>query len=234
MFDTYLKNNTNLQTEKKILLVEHDVAAIDCMVSFLRQNKHEVVCAHNGIHALEKFKSEYFDLIIIDKNLPYKDAEALTESIKNAKPNTPIMYITNQPTNEDFSIVKKDFEKQFHQLISKMPEILKRNKDNKSTEIKDFYHLGDFTLDTKNRLLQYKNENPVKLSPKENKLLRILIQNKGNLVNKDILIKKVWYNDELFNLKSIGVYITKLRKLLHKDPSIRIINIYKTGFILTD
>ncbi len=233
MLDTYLKNNTNLQANKKILLVEHDTAVSDCMLSFLRKNKHEVVRTHNGIHALDKFKTEYFDLIIIDKDLPYRDAEALTVSIRNAKPDIPIMYVTDEYPNDDNSILKKDFEKQFNQLINRMLS-RKKNHNDTSSEIKETYQLGDFVLDTKNRLLQYRDEKPVKLSPKENKLLRILIQNKGNLVTKDLLVRKVWYNDELFNLKSIGVYITKLRKLLQKDAAIQIINVYKTGFILTD
>jgi len=89
-------------------------------------------------------------------------------------------------------------------------------------------------LDSKFRILTYNNKQRTKISPKESKMLKILIENKGNLVTKELLLKKVWYNDEAINLKSIGVYVTKLRKLLQKDPKIKILNVYKVGFILTD
>jgi len=231
MHQFYHTNQTNMKVlSKKILLVDHDLDQKENILSRLLQSKHDVVWVQNGIIALDKFKNEYFDLVLINKDLPFKDADSLSISIANSKRNIPVFFLVNKKSQVNGNtIFVSDFDKEFETRANNFPAPQK-----KEVEIKDVYQIGDYSLNTKLRLLTYKDEKPVKLSPKENKLLRILIQNKGELVTKELLIKKVWYNDELFNLKSIGVYITKLRKLLKKDPDIQIINVYKVGFIIKD
>jgi len=229
MLQVYHTNQTNPKVlSKKILLVDHDLDQKETIMSKLLRANHEVTWAKNGIVALEKFKNEYFDLVLINKHLPYKDADSLDISIKNSKSNVPVFFLV---TNEIYTganyISVHNFDKEFN---------LKTNHYSlgisDENEIKEIYQIGKYHLNTRLRLLSYNNEKPVKLSPKENKMLRIFIQNEGKLVTKEYLIKKVWYQNGLKNLKSIGVYITKMRKLLSKDPNIEIINEYKIGFIL--
>jgi len=224
-----IKKNHN-KGYKKILLVEHDENTRERILNFLNSFNH-VEIATNGITGLEKFKNDFYDLVIIDKNLPYRDAEVLSESIHNSFSNVPVLFISNQvEDNLDNLILINNFEKEYeNHLIKYAPRRESEIKNQKS-----MFSIGKYTLDTINRNLWYNNEPPVKLSPKLNKLLRILIENKGQMVTKEHLIKKVWYNEEATNLKSMGVYITKLRKLLEKDSHIKINNVYKTGFILTD
>ena len=75
---------------------------------------------------------------------------------------------------------------------------------------------------------------PVKLTPKENKLLKLLISINSKLVDKNTLQKKVWYNDEKLSFGNMNVYISRLRKLLQKDKNVIITNVYKEGFIISD
>ncbi len=221
----------NYFINQKILLVEHVDDVRDCIVNYLRSNGHRVDVALNGMVALDKFKSNYYDLIIIDKNLPYNDAVSLAESIENSFTKVPILYISDRDNDKNKPLILiQNFEKDFSNYFVYTQKSTPQSKNNN----KHIYQAGAYTLNTISRQLQYKNETPVKLSPKLNKLLRILIQHKGDLVTKELLIKKVWYNEEALNLKSIGVYITKLRKLLMKDPTVKINNVYKIGFILTD
>ena len=229
MLQIYHTNQTNTKVlSKKILLVDHDLDQKETIMSKLLRSHHDVTWAQNGIAALEKFKNEYFDLVLINKHLPYKDADSLDISIKNSKSNVPVFFLVNNEIYSGLNYIHvNNFEKEFHQKTNNYN--LNANDDN---EIKEIYQFGKYQLNTRLRLLSYNNEIPVKLSPKENKLLRIFIQNEGKLVTKEYLIKKVWYQNDLKNLKSIGVYITKMRKLLSKDPNIEIINEYKVGFIL--
>jgi len=225
------KNNKNYRNKqgKKILLVEHNEKVRNQISNYLAAF-NQVDIAINGIIGLEKFKKEFYDLVIIDKNLPYKDAEVLSDSIRKNFSNVPILFISEEEdkTNENLIFIKdfeKEYEKFFHNISTPQKEASKTHEE--------IYQIGHYKFDAKNRYLWYHTETPVKLSPKLNKLLRILIENKDSLVPKELLIKKVWYNNEAENLKSMGVYITKLRKILEKDKHIKINNVYKTGFILT-
>jgi len=238
MYETLIQNrkkSTSLSLLKKILIVEHENDFGNFLLKYLQAHNFETHYSHNGMKARDIIEYKHFDIILIDMNLPFKDAFSLESAIKNSKPNIPIIFISNNINDKQISkdrivLHKDNFTNDFEEAL-----ILIDNKTDNSNEIEKInFTIGKFELNSKFRLLSYDNENPVRLSHKENKLLRILIENKGNLVTKELLIKKVWYDNYSNNLKSIGVYITKMRKLLAKDKALHIQNIYKTGFILTE
>jgi DNA-binding response OmpR family regulator len=82
------------------------------------------------------------------------------------------------------------------------------------------------------RFLTYKNEEPIKLSPKENELLRLLALHENDLMPRELALTKIWRDDNYFTSRSMDVYIAKLRKYLKKDPSVEILNIHGEGFRL--
>ncbi len=236
MFETLIgtHKNNDLVLQKKILLVEHDVAVGNYLLKFFQEKNYDTHYSHSGFQARDIIENNYFDMIVIDLSLPFKDAYSLATAIQNSKPNIPVIFLANSKKEKQMNpdkivVYKKDFAEGFAKAVQTL--------ENSSQDINSdaiFYSIGKYTLNTKYRLLSFGNETPVKLSPKENKLLRILIQNKGEMVTKEHIIKKVWYNNDSYNLKSIGVYITKMRKLLSKDPNLSIQNVYKTGFILVE
>ena len=227
--------NRLLKISKRILLVEHDPIKRGDLENYLKEQKHEMVVAKDGMTASEKINTGTYDLIIIDKNLPYNDAMTLYGSIKNKKMNTPVLFITNQKEACEVATIeyinfKENFEPVLKNIIAKTLQAKA-----KETELeKELYKIGGFTLDPKFRLLQYKDNKPVKLTPKESKLLKLLITFNNKLVDKNTLQKKVWYNDEEVNFGSMNVYISRLRKLLKKDKNVNITNIYKVGFKISD
>jgi len=226
-----VNSNNNFKT---ILLVENIIDNKNNYIHLLEQLQYQVTWVNNGIKALEKFKNNSFDLIIVNKNLPYKDAYSLTNWVQKSNKPIPVIYIVSKgdPLLK-LQIREKNFKNDLKKVIAELnnkKQQLKEIKNNNTNK----YYIGHYTLDSKLRTLNFKNNFLSKLSPKESKMLRVLIENKKHLVTKEVLLKKVWYNNEDVNLKSIGVYITKLRKLLQKDSRIKIINIYKTGFILID
>ncbi len=227
--------NRLLKISKRILLVEHDPVKRGGLERFLKQEKHEVDVAKDGMTASEKIKAGTYDLFIIDKNLPYNDAMTLYNSIKNKNLNTPVIFISNEKEADDIYVIEfENFENDFENVLKRIIEqTLRTNVQNEATK-PEIYRIGNFTLDPRLRLLRYNDGTPVKLTPKESKLLKLLIAYNNKLVDKKTLQKKVWYNDENISFGSMNVYISRLRKLLQKDKNINITNVYKTGFMLTD
>ena len=220
-----------LRLGKRILLVEHDSVRQSELVPFLQQQKNDVVVVKSGLTASEKINSGTFDLVIIDKNLPYNDAITLYNSIKNRNLNMPVIFITDEDETCEVATIKyADFKQNYFNTLRKIVEKSLRSTQEKIDADNNLYKIGSFILDYKARQLRYKNDVAVKLTPKESKLLKLLITNNNKLVDKNLLQKKVWYNDEKVNYSSMNVYISRLRKLLKKDKSVNITNVYKTGF----
>jgi DNA-binding response OmpR family regulator len=79
-----------------------------------------------------------------------------------------------------------------------------------------------------------KEEEPIKLSPKESKLLRMLAIHKNDLMPRELALTKIWRDDNYFTSRSMDVYIAKLRKYLKQDENVEILNIHGEGFRLVD
>ena len=75
-------------------------------------------------------------------------------------------------------------------------------------------------------------DKPIKLSPKENQLLRLLVLHINDLLPRDVALNKIWRDDNYFTSRSMDVYIAKLRKYLNKEDDVEIINIHGEGFRL--
>lgn len=229
-------------TNKKILLVEDDQNLGFITKDFLELNDFDVVWAKNGMEGLEQFKKDRFDLCILDIMMPYKDGYTLAKEIRIKDKITPIIFLSAKAMKDDvlkgYKVGADDYLiKPFDSdvLLAKIKTIINRKKA--QIEVEDLstyeYIIGDFHLNTKLRLLTYKDEEPEKLSPKENDLLKLLIQYKEDLMPREVALTRIWKDDNYFTSRSMDVYIAKLRKYLKKDERVEIINIHGEGFRLT-
>ena len=111
--------------------------------------------------------------------------------------------------------------------------IINRNARTSVVESSEFeFNFGSFHLNSKLRHLSYLDNAPVKLSPKENLLLKMLILYKNDLMPRELALTKIWRDDNYFTSRSMDVYIAKLRKYLKNDETVEIINIHGEGFRL--
>ena len=94
------------------------------------------------------------------------------------------------------------------------------------------FEFSGFIFNSKLRFLTYKTDKPIKLSPKENQLLRLLVLHINDLLPRDIALNKIWRDDNYFTSRSMDVYIAKLRKYLSADEKVQILNIHGEGFRL--
>ena len=230
-----MKNNN-----KKILIVEDDSNFGNILKEYLSLNDYDVILAKNGIEGFEKFKKEDFDLCILDVMMPYKDGFTLAKEIREINESVPIFFLSAKHLKEDvqrgFKLGADDYlTKPFDSevLLAKIKAILNRSTTviEPSNDAFEF-EFSDFSFNSKLRFLTFKNEEPLKLSPKENQLLRLLVIYINDLLPREVALNKIWRDDNYFTSRSMDVYIAKLRKYLSKDEKVQILNIHGEGFRL--
>ena len=229
-------NNSN----KRILIVEDDPNFGKILKEYLTLNDYDIVLAKNGIEGFEKFNKSYFDLCILDIMMPYKDGFTLAKEIREKNDEVPIFFLTAKHLKEDvlkgFKIGADDYmTKPFDSevLLAKIKATLNRKKrilvpDNDIFE----FTFSNFKLNSKLRILTYRNVSEIKLSPKENQLLRLLVIHANDLLPRETALNIIWRDDNYFTSRSMDVYIAKLRKYLMKDKRVQILNIHGEGFRL--
>ena len=227
-----------MPSKKKILLVEDDNNFGSILRDYLTLHSYETTLAKNGIEGLEKFKKYNYDLCILDVMMPFKDGFSLASDIRAINDEVPLIFLTAKSLKEDvikgFKIGADDYLiKPFDSeiLLFKIKSIFKRKISlKKATDNKVDYIFSSFRYNSKFRELQFKNDKPVTLSPKEGKLLTLLLDNMNDLTTREEALVKIWNDDNYFTSRSMDVYITKIRKYLSKDPKIKIENIHGKGF----
>ncbi|CAM4002002.1 DNA-binding response regulator [Flavobacterium branchiophilum NBRC 15030 = ATCC 35035] len=225
---------------KKILLVEDDQNFGAILKDYLILNDFDVVLAKNGMEGFEKFKKDNFDLCILDVMMPYKDGYTLAKEIREKNTEVPIVFLTAKSMKEDVlkgykvgadDYLNKPFDSEV--LLMKIKAIMQRKSQDAKTENTKFeFQIGDFNLNSKLRFLSFKGQDPVKLSPKENELLKMLILHEDDLLSRELALTKIWRDDNYFTSRSMDVYIAKIRKYLKQDPNVEIFNIHGEGFRL--
>ena len=230
-----------METEnKKILLVEDDQNFGAILKDYLLLNDFDVTLAKNGMEGFEKFKKDTYDLCILDVMMPYKDGYTLAKEIREKNKDVPIIFLTAKSMKEDVlkgykvgadDYLNKPFDSEV--LLMKIKAIIQRKTtDIKNDRVKFEFQIGKFHLNSKLRFLTYKNEEPIKLSPKENELLKMLAIYEDDLMPRELALTKIWRDDNYFTSRSMDVYIAKLRKYLKPDENVEILNIHGEGFRL--
>ena len=90
-----------MKSNNKILIVEDDPNFGSILRDYLNLNDYKVILAKNGIEGFEKFKSNKFDLCILDVMMPYKDGFTLAKEIREKNENIPIFFLTARSLKED-------------------------------------------------------------------------------------------------------------------------------------
>lgn len=226
--------------KKSILLVEDDPNFGSVLRDYLGMNDFEVTLAKNGMEGFEKYKKGNFDLCILDVMMPYKDGYTLAREIRERNTEVPIVFLTAKTMKEDVlkgykvgadDYLNKPFDSEV--LLMKIRAIMQRKASEVKPDSTIFeFQIGDFHLNSKLRFLTLRNETPIKLSPKESELLKMLAVHENDLMPREMALSKIWRDDNYFTSRSMDVYIAKLRKFLKGDERVEILNIHGEGFRL--
>ena len=114
-------------------------------------------------------------------------------------------------------------------MVARINNLLNRKALQETTNI---IKIGDYTFNFPKQTLQFNTETPQQLTHREAHLLFHLVQNKNAVLDRSLILKKLWGNDDFFNARSMDVFISKLRKKLKNDENLQIINVRGFGYKL--
>lgn len=232
-----------MSDKKKILVIEDDPNMGFLLKEFLSSGGFDIKLCKDGDSGLAAFKESEYDFCIIDIMLPGIDGFTLTERIKKQQPDIPVIFLTARSLKQDkikgFNLGADDYiTKPFDEdeLLCRIHAILNRyggKPENGKKENELPCQVGRYIFDSQNQSLTFDNQQQ-RLTYRECDVLRMLCKNKNKIVRRSELLLKYWGKDDYFNGRSLDVFITRLRKRLNSDSSIRIENIPKVGFVLHD
>lgn len=220
----------------KVLLAEDEPSLGQIIKESLETRDFQVFHASNGEIAYELYKKEQPDILVLDVMMPKKDGFMLAQEIREENLTIPIIFLTAKSQTQDvlegFNIGGNDYLKKpfsMEELIVRIKALLDRIELTKNNE---HLPLGSYTFNyTKQQLLF--EEKITLLTHRESELLYHLYQRKNEILDRAFILKKLWGDNDFFNARSMDVFISKLRKKLHKDPKIQILNVRGFGYKLT-
>lgn len=223
----------------KILLAEDDVNLGFLLVDFLELQGFEVKLYKDGLAALKGFHQFNFDFCLLDIMMPKMNGYELAEAIRKTNSFMPIVFLTAKTDKYDklkaFKVGVDDFiTKPFDEdlLVCKILAIVNRSRMGKQFSEERIYHFGHFTFEAGKRLLSDAHENHRRLTVKESAVLEMLCTKPNEVVEREVILKNIWGENDYFTSRSLDVFITKLRKYLRSDTKIRIENIPNLGLCL--
>lgn len=213
------------QSKANILLVEDEENLHDALKLNLELEGYEITSAYDGNEALKAVKDEYFDLIIMDVMLPHMDGVAVTETIRIQNNEVPILILSAKNSSADRVLgLKKGADdymvKPFNleELLLRVDKLILKNKKlNDKETIGDTYEFGNNKVDFKAQVATTWNKQTIELSKKEVMLLKLLIENKNEVVTREKILQSVWGYNVFPTTRTIDNFILNFRKYFEKD-----------------
>ncbi|MEP7196770.1 MAG: response regulator transcription factor [Saprospiraceae bacterium] len=220
----------------RILYAEDDETLSFITKDHLELQGYDVHHCINGAKALEAFKEEKFDLCIFDVMLPELDGFELAESIRKKDQQIPILFLTAKSLKEDRihglrlggdDYLTKPFS--IEELILKIEIFLRRSRVFEAPTQEIEIQVGIYKYMPHEYQLNLNTEIRI-LTQRESELLDYLIKNKNKVIKRSAILESLWGEDDYFMGRSLDVFISRLRKYLGEDSSIKIDNIHGIGF----
>ena len=213
------------ETKANILLVEDEENLHEALKLNLELEGYEVTSAYDGSEALLKIHNEYFDLIIMDIMLPEVDGISVTESVRINNNEVPILMLSARNSSADRVLgLKKGADdyltKPFNleELLLRVDKLIDKSKKMQLKEsIGDIYIVGNNKIDFKAQDAITWNGQRIELSKKETMLLKLLIENKGEVVTREKILQVVWGYNVYPTTRTIDNFILSFRKYFEED-----------------
>jgi len=211
--------------KQNILLVEDEENLHEALKLNLELEGYEVTSAFDGAAALKAVDAEYFDLIILDVMLPEVDGINVAETIRLQNNEVPILMLSAKSSSADRVLgLKKGADdyltKPFNleELILRVQKLIEKNKKLQDrSSVGDVYQFGNNEIDFKAQEAIINNNKKIQLSKKEAMLLKLLIENKNEVVPREKILQVVWGYNVYPTTRTIDNFILNFRKYFEED-----------------
>ena len=205
----------------QVLVVEDERRMADLLARTLREEGHQVVVSHDGKEGFEIARSSPFDVILLDVMLPGMDGIAVARRLREAKNKTPVLMLTARDATAD--IVKgldsgaddylvKPFS--IDVLLARLRAVSRRGEIPRPACLK----VGNITLDPASRRVTRGRET-LSLTPREFRLLELLMRHAGRAVSRDTILESVWGFESDVTENTVEVFVRALRmKVDTREP----------------
>lgn len=213
------------ERKPSILLVEDEENLHEALRLNLELEGFSVTSSYDGVSALKAVEGEYFDLIILDVMLPEMDGINVTETIRLKNNEVPILILSARNSSADRVLgLKKGADdyltKPFNleELLLRVNKLIDKNKKLQDrSSIGDTYQFGGNTIDFKAQEATLANGEKIELSKKETMLLKLLIENKNEVVAREKILQAVWGYNVFPTTRTIDNFILNFRKYFEAD-----------------
>ncbi|WP_024954184.1 response regulator transcription factor [Sulfurospirillum arcachonense] len=204
-----------------IVIIEDEEDLLELLEYNLQKAGFETVGFLSTKNVEKLLKEEKVDLMIVDRNLPNIEGSEFVKNLREVGINIPTIFATAKDKDED---IEEGFERggddyltkpyNIKELILRIKAILKRTNP---TSLETIEH-KDILLDNKSRKV-YVNKKEIDLTKLEFELLKTLIENKNNVLNREYLLTHVWKDETFFQDKTVNVAVNRLKKKIDPDGS---------------
>jgi len=206
-----------------VLVVEDEESFIDALTVGLGREAFDVTIARDGQEAMAAFAKGHFDVVLLDLMLPKMSGLDVCRSIR-ATSSVPIIVVSAKGEEVDMVLmleigaddyVTKPYR--LRELVARMRAVLRRRAGNEAPIPDEMITLGNIRMDIDARRC-YVDGEEIKLRKKEFALLRLLLENPGRVLTREVLIDRVWGSDYVGDTKTLDVHIKRLRTLIEEKP----------------
>jgi two-component system OmpR family response regulator len=221
---------------QQILIIDDEVGVRELLADALKLAGFETLTAADAMIALTMLRTAKPDLLIVDINMPLMDGFEFIERIRSNGDQTPALMLSARADRADVTrgltlgaddYVTKPFG--LEELVLRIRAILRRSQFNESSS--NSLSCGPVALDEASHQVTFNGE-VVDLSPTEFRLLHVLLESKGRVLSKSVLLDEVWGINFETETTVVDTYISYLRKKLHRDGFEGIRTIRGVGFQL--
>lgn len=225
----------------RILYVEDEAIQRKLVSEALEQRGYQVTSITNGNDAFRIYKKIKPHLCLVDVMLPGKNGFDLVSQIRAEDTATPVIFLTAKVAAEDLTrgfksgcndYVRKPFS--MEEVLLRIETWLSEKYGQVNTPVPEVCNLsGALFYPHKQQI--HKGSEIVELTYKEAAILTILYQARNNIVSRDLILKKIWGDGNIFNSRTLDVYITRLRKYLEGSAN-QVVTLKGIGyrFLLAD
>jgi phosphate regulon transcriptional regulator PhoB len=209
----------------KILVVDDEKDILELITYNLQKEGFHVEVSPDGEDALQKIRTDRFDFVLLDLMLPGMQGTEICRALKSGDDTAsiPIIMLTAKGEELDKVLglemgaddyITKPFSPR--ELVARIRAVLRRTRE--APEREKIITIGDITINTDTYQVM-KRGRSIQLSATEFRLLLYLVQKKGRVFNRDMLLDAVWKDEAFVEPRTVDVHIRRLRSRIEDDPA---------------